>query len=161
DGSFDTSDAYATGVGRWDKVAINYGYRELAPDKEKQELATILDNARADGLLYISHGDTRPDGSAHPQAHLRDNGTNAVHELGRSLKVRARSLERFSLENVPVGAPLAALEDQFVLLYFLHRYQITAAAKVVGGLEYSYRLRGDGQKPHAVVAPKEQRRALD
>src|SRR5262249_27772553 len=76
-GSFDASSAYATGVGRWDKVAINYGYRELAPDSEKQELATILDNARADGLLYISDGDTRPDGSAHPQAHLWDNGTNA------------------------------------------------------------------------------------
>src|SRR6185369_2607718 len=39
DGVPDLSDAYAKGIGDWDKVAIAYGYQEIAPGTD--EAATL------------------------------------------------------------------------------------------------------------------------
>jgi hypothetical protein len=55
---------------------------------------------------------------------------------------------------------MAWLEDRLVPVYLFHRYQVEAAVKTIGGQEYSYALRGDGQTPVAPVAAAEQRRAL-
>jgi len=52
------------------------------------------------------------------------------------------------------------LEDVLVPLYMLHRYQVEAANKLVGGMDYTFALRGDGETPTQIVAPAEQRRAL-
>src|SRR5207249_5570570 len=56
---------------------------------------------------------------------------------------------------------MATLEDVLVPLYLMHRYQVEAASKVVGGMDYTFALRGDGETPTQIVAPAEQRRALN
>jgi hypothetical protein len=162
DNSLDLSNAYTAGVGEWDNVAISYGYQEFPSGaNEKQLLDSILDKARARGLIFLTDQDARPAGSAQPFTHLWDNGTNAVDELLRLMRVRSIALSRFGENNVRPGAPLATLEDVLVPLYLGHRYQIEAAAKVLGGVNYTYALRGDGQIPTAFVPASEQRRALD
>jgi hypothetical protein len=161
DGTPDLSDAYAAGIGQWDEVAINFGYREFpVGTSEKTELNRILTDAFARGQRFLTDQDARPGGSCSTQAHLWDNGTNAVDELNRLMKVRAAALSRFGENNVRVGAPLATVEDVLVPLYLLHRYQVEAACKLVGGMDYTFALRGDGQKPTQIVKPGEQRRAL-
>ena len=45
-------------------------------------------------------------------------------------------------------------------VYFHHRYELEAASKVVGGLRYTYAMRGDGQPPSKPVDAGAQRRAL-
>ncbi len=77
------------------------------------------------------------------------------------LAVRAAALQRFGERNIPPGAPLAMLEEALVPLYMSHRYQAEAAVKVIGGMSYTYALRGDGQPPTQIVPAAEQRRALD
>ena len=161
-GEVDLSDAYATGVGEWDKVAIRWGYGEFAPGTdEARELNGILSEAEGRGIFFLSDADARPPGSAHPANHLWDNGANAVDELTRVMEVRAVALARFSEKQIPVGTPLATLADTLVPLYLMHRYQVTAAAKTIGGISYRYALRGDGQTPTEMVPPDEQWRALD
>src|SRR5262249_26127736 len=76
------------------------------------------------------------------------------------MQVRAAALRRFGENNIREGAPLATLEDVLVPLYMLHRYQVEAASKLVGGMDYTFALRGDGETPTQIVAPAEQRRAL-
>jgi hypothetical protein len=93
-------------------------------------------------------------------AHLWDSGVNAVDELNRLMQVRGAALKRFGENNIREGAPLATIEDVLVPLYMLHRYQVEAASKLVGGMDYTFALRGDGQTPTQIVAPAEQRRAL-
>jgi hypothetical protein len=162
DGSLDLSDAYATGIGEWDKVAIQYGYSDFAPGTdEKTALNAIIENARARGLIFLTDQDARPPGSAQPQTHLWDNGKNAVDELDRVLTVRARALDQFSEAAIREGTPMALLEDALVPVYLFHRYQTRAAIKVIGGQTYTYALRGDGQIPTTPVPAAEQRRALD
>ncbi len=162
DGSFNTAEAYATGIGEWDKVSIQWGYSQFPSNTDsKAALNQIIDKARARGLTYLTDQDARPPGSASPVAHLWDNGKNAVDELNVVMKVRARALERFGVDNIPQGTPMAMLEDTLVPVYLYHRYQVEAATKEIGGLQYSYALRGDGQIPTAPIAPEEQRRALN
>jgi hypothetical protein len=157
----DLSAAYAVNIGVWDKVAINYGYRQFSdPSLERAGLDAILSDATNSGLVYITDEDARPPGGAHPFAHLWDNGTDAADELERIMKIRSAALARFGENAIPAGAPLATLEDTLVPLYLLHRYQTEAAAKIIGGLDYRYQLRGDGQMNAAIVAPDEQRKAL-
>jgi hypothetical protein len=162
DGTISLADAYATGVGEWDKIAIAWGYSELpAGEADAAPLTKLLDDARARGLNYLTDQDARPLGSSHPQAHLWDNGANAIDEFQRLLRVRAAALARFGENAIPRGRPLATLEETLVPLYLMHRYQLEAVAKSVAGVNYTYALRGDGQVPVAPVAPQEQRRALD
>ena len=161
-GAPDLSDAYAVGIGEWDKAAIAYGYRDFPPGADEAKLldGMLRDTARS-GLIFISDSDARPEGSAHPQAHLWDSGTNAVDELNRIMQVRARALSRFGENNARAGAPWATLEDVLVPAYLYHRYQTEAAAKVLGGLYYTYALRGDGQTVISAIPAAEQRRAID
>jgi hypothetical protein len=155
-GAIDLSEAYATGLGEWDRVAIRYGY-----SNDTASLDRILANARARGLLFLSDPDARPEGSPSPQTHLWDTGTNAADELNRMMDVRAKALDHFSANMIRTGAPMSTLEDVLVPVYLVHRYQAEAAVKMLGGLYYSYQLKGDGQGPPKRVPGAEQRRALD
>jgi hypothetical protein len=161
DGVPDLSDAYGKGIGEWDKVAIAYGYQDFAPGTdEAAALDRTLSDAFTRGLMYLTDQDARPPGSSSPVAHLWDNGTNAIEELGNVMKVRAAALRRFGENNIREGAPMATIEDVLVPIYMYHRYQVEAAAKVVGGQDYTFSVKGKGDRNPQIVAPEEQRRAL-
>jgi hypothetical protein len=157
----DLSEAYATGIGEWDKVAIAYGYLDLPPGTdEAAALDMILRAAFMRGLMYLTDQDARPESSSSSVAHLWDNGTNAIDELGNVMKVRAAALRRFGENNIREGAPLATIEEVLVPIFMYHRYQVEAAAKVIGGQDYTFSLKGKGDRNPQIVAPEEQRRAL-
>ena len=162
DGIPDLTHAYAANIGDWDKVAIDYGYRQFSSGADEHaELSRILEDATKHGLYFITDEDARPTGGAHPHAHLWDNGPDPADELERILTVRSAALARFGENAVKPGAPLAQLEDTLVPLYLLHRYQTEAAIKLIAGLDYRYNLRGDEQPAPEIVSPDEQRKALD
>lgn len=160
-GTLDLSDAYATGIGDWDKAAIRYAYAQFPEGTDEADaLAQLIQDNQKNGLHFLTDQDARPLGSAHPAVHLWDNGASAVEELQHVLRVREIALKQFGAQKIPVGTPLATLEEVLVPLYLFHRYQAEAAAKVVGGMRYTYALRGDGQEPLAFVAGDVQRKAL-
>ena len=159
--AIDLSNAYATGIGDWDKVSVAYSYSEFAKNaNERAELNKTLDKAKTDGLRFITDRDARAQGGAHALAHLWDNGKTASEGLDAVLKVRAKAISNFSKDNIRTNEPYSMLEDVFVPLYFFHRYQTEAATKVVGGLDYNYAVKGDGQFTTKVVDVKAQRETL-
>ena len=161
DGTPDISDAYARGIGEWDKVTIAYGYQDFpAGTNEQAALDKILSDAFSRGLMYLTDQDARPASASSSVAHLWDNGANVVDGLANVMKVRAAALRRFGENNIREGAPMATLEDVLVPLYMYHRYQVEAAAKLVGGEDYTFSLRGKGDTNPQIIAPEEQRRAL-
>ncbi|HKO34850.1 MAG TPA: zinc-dependent metalloprotease [Pyrinomonadaceae bacterium] len=161
DGSPDISEAYAKGIGEWDKVAIAYGYQDYpAGTDEKAALDKILSDASKRGLLYLTDQDARPGGASTSVAHLWDNGTNVIDGLANITRVRDVALNRFGENNIREGAPLATLEDVLVPLYMGHRYQVEAVTKLIGGEDYSYSLRGKGGRNPQIIPPDEQKRAL-
>ena len=160
--SIDLSDAYAKNIGDYDKWSIRYGYEQFpSGTDEKSALDKIVNDMHKAGLTFLTDQDARPEGSAHPGTHLWDNGANAVDELKRVSDVRKMALANFSEKKIPVGAPMATLEEVLVPMYMFHRYQVESAAKVVGGQTYTNALRGDGQPVMSTVPAAEQRRALD
>jgi hypothetical protein len=96
----------------------------------------------------------------HPKGHNWDTGEDAAEELLRLLTVRAAALERFGERAIKPGQPMALLADRLVPLYLLHRYQTEAAVKLIGGQDFRYALRGDGQLVTEMVPADDQRRAL-
>jgi hypothetical protein len=145
-GKIDFSNAYATGIGNWDKVTVSYSYSVFDNEaNEKEELNAILKKAQNDGLRFITDSDARAVGGAHALAHLWDNGKTAAEELNAVLELRAQAIQNFSKDNIKTDEPYSVLEDVFVPLYFYHRYQVEAASKVIGGLDYNYAVKGDGQ----------------
>ncbi|MFL6260483.1 MAG: zinc-dependent metalloprotease [Thermoanaerobaculia bacterium] len=161
DGRLDFSSVYAIGMGAWDVQAIRYGYTELPPGTdERAGLDAILREGLAKGLIFLTDQDARPEGSASPITHLWDNGPDAAEALRHELAVRRIGLAHFGEHNIAPGQPLALLQEVLVPLYFHHRYQLEAASKVVGGLQYTYAVRGDGQPPSKPVDGPAQRRAL-
>ena len=146
------------GIGVWDKVAINYGYQDFPPGTdEKAALSSILDAAIKKDLLFL----TNQDNEAHPRVDWWSNGTDAGAELVRMMEIRRVSLARFGENAIQKGAPMATIEEVLVPLYLHHRYQVEAAASVLGGQYYTYALRGDGQVPTRPSTAAEQKRAFD
>jgi hypothetical protein len=161
DGIPDISDAYAKGIGEWDRVTIAYGYQDFpAGADEGAALDKILSDAFRRGLMYLTDQDARPASASSSVAHLWDNGTNVIDGLANTMKVRAAALRRFGENNIREGAPMATLEDVLVPLYMYHRYQVEAAAKLIGGEDYTFSLRGKGDTNPQIISPDEQKRAL-
>jgi hypothetical protein len=141
DGKLDLSDAYATGIGSYDKWVIRYAYSQFAPGaNEDRELLRIVREAP----LFITDPESRPVSAAHPQSSVWDSPGNAVAMLRHEIEVRRIALSQFGLRNIPVGTPLAQLEEMLVPLYLHHRYQLEAAAKSIGGLDYTYNVKEEG-----------------
>ncbi len=161
DGGLDFTRSYAVGAGAWDVQTLRYAYSPYAtPEAERAGLAAILRENLERGYLYLSDSDTRPAGAAHPLAAMWDNGADPVARLAHEMEVRRRALARFGESAVLPGTPLGQLAEVLVPLYFRHRYQLEAAAKSVAGVDYAYRVRGDGAPPLAPVPAARQYQAL-
>ena len=158
DGSIDLSDAYPQHIGDWDKVTINYGYRQFAPGTdEKTALTKILDEAWAQDLRYMTNQDT----SSNPKVDQWSNGQDQADELYRLMKVRRAALNTIGEHTIRAGAPTATIEEPLVPIFMYHRYAIESAASMVAGQDYIYGMRGDKRTPTKGVGVDDQRKALD
>lgn len=160
EGRIDLSDAYATGPGDYDVWAIHWGYGIFPPANEEDSLRAIAADGVRQGWLYLSDGDARPDYAADPRTNLWDDAAGAGVFLDRQLAVRRVAMAHFGLDNIRDGEPVALLEERFAFVYFWHRYAIVAVAKAIGGLEYQFAIKGDGQTAVRSLAPARQRDAL-
>ncbi len=160
-GELDLANAYGVGVGEWDIHTVRYAYEQPLPGQTEDELtAAIIEEGLRQKFGFMSDADARPAGSAHPRAHLWDNGKDAAFALDHAFAVRRIALVGFGEHNLANGRPMSRLIEVFSPLYLYHRYQLVAAAKLIGGVDYSYAVRGDGQGPARPVDGGAQRRAL-
>jgi hypothetical protein len=158
DGSIDLSDAYPQHIGDWDKVTINYGYRQFAPGTdEKTALTGILDEAWTQDLRYMTNQDT----DSNPKVDQWSNGQDQAEELYRLMKVRRTALNKIGEHTIRAGAPTATVEEPLVPIFMYHRYAVESAASMVAGQDYIYGMRGDKRTPTKGVGVDDQRKALD
>ncbi len=161
-GMINLDDAYTNQIGEWDKVSIKFGYGEFLPGtNEEAALDKIIKDAGGQGFTFISDRDARDPGGLHPTAHLWDAGNNPVEALKHVIEVRQKALDQFGENNIIKGTPMAMLEDVLVPVYLFHRYQVEAVVKQVGGLNYTYALRGDGQMITQPILKQDQLKALN
>ena len=157
-GKLDFTDAYQVGVGDWDKFAVNWLYAQ--PGTTPTTLNALVQNAYAAGLRFVGDSDSRKPGTAHPLGNMWDDGPDAVTALDHVLQVRAIALANFGLRNLPPEAPVANLKLVLVPIYLFHRYEVTATSKLIGGVDFTYAVAGDGHEASHDVPGADQRRAL-
>lgn len=162
DGGLDFTDAYARGVGAWDKFVIDwlYGPAPAGTDDKAWQKAKA-DKSQADGLRYVSDEDARAADTPHPLGAVWDNGADPVAELDHLMAVRKIALDRFGLGNLPKGASVADLRRVIAPIYIFQRYQVDATAKLVGGIDFTYGAEGDGKEASKLVPADRQAAAID
>ena len=157
DGRPSLADAYGAGLGRWDVFAIDWLYGSDSQAEADAKAAAGV----AEGLRFVADDDARPLDAAQPTGSLWDDHADPAAELERMIAVRRAAVDNFGLAALSAGEPVAHLRRKFVPIWLLHRYQVEAAAKLVGGVDFSYSRRGDGLETSSPVPADAQRAALD
>lgn len=161
DGKIDLSNAYGVGMGKWDDFTVDYLYHQFAPGVDPVKgTDEILKKAAASGLRFVADQHSRAAGTGHIYGGLWDTGNEPIESLRHTMKVREIALKNFGMNNIKDGQPVADLADVLVPVYLFHRFQIQAAAKSLGGMDFTYGTKGDGQGPATIASPERQRDAL-
>jgi hypothetical protein len=158
DGTIDLSRAYHQNIGEWDKIAINWGYREY-PNRANDAAALdrILGEAWTGDYRYFTNQDI----DIHPKADQWTNGANQTDELTRLMKVRRAALDRIGTNTIRSGVPTVMIEEPLVPIYMYHRYAVESTASAIGGQDFVYAMRGDNRTPLEWVSAEMQRKAID
>ena len=159
DGTIDITNAYPQRIGDWDKVTINYGYREFPKGTdETAALTKILDDAWKQDLRYFTNQDT----DIHPRTEQWSNGVDQQAELTRLMKVRRAALNRLGEHTIRAGTPTVLIEEPLVPIYMYHRYAVEGAASMIGGQDFQYAMRDDQHgQPMEWASGESQRKAID
>ena len=158
-GTLDVSRAWATGTGAYDTLAIRFAYTQYANTQaERAGQEALARQAIAGGARFLTDRDASA--GVIPEVTRWLNGDDAVKELARQSAVRDVLISKFNESVIAPGEPMWMINERFVPVYLHHRYAIEAATKAIGGMEYTFALRGDGQTPATVLAPQKQREAL-
>jgi hypothetical protein len=161
DGAIRLDHAYGAGIGPWDDFLVAHGYAQFAPGQETAALAKLRSDIAKAGFRYVSDPDSRGPGDAEPDGLLWDFGPDTLAAYDRLLAVRRKALDGFSIGVLPPERQTGELEARLVPVYLLHRYQIEAVARLVGGADYAYSEALDRQAGTKAVAAETQRAALD
>lgn len=159
-GAPDLSDAYGVGLGAWDMYAIDWLYGDRPgsdPDAAARDKAAA---AQRRGLRFVADENARVASASQPWGSLWDDGADPVAELSRMMTVREAAVARFGPEALAADEPASNLRRKFVPIWLLHRYQVEAAAKLLGGIESEYAMAGDGHGTARHVAGPAQADAL-
>ncbi len=151
EGQISLNDAYATGIGEWDKLVIAYGYG----DQPEEALAKLNETS----IGYVSDAYARPAGAAISIGHLWDNGNDPVNELNRLMTIRSQAISKLSNNALRAEDPSARIDLLLVPIYNLHRFQIEAVARQIGGVKYQSKL-NQMSSPVSLISVTNQRLAL-
>ncbi len=159
-GKIDLSDAYGNDIGDWDRFIVDWLYADVPTGAAGEKALAAKAKAAAESLRFVQDDDARPVSSGHPAGAIWDDGTDPIAELDRMMTVRKAAIDQFGERALRPGEPLEALRRKFVPIYLLHRYQVEAAAKSVGGVDFGYGVKGDQNAAAVVTSPEKQRAAL-
>ena len=160
DGSIDVSEVYDVGPGEWDVWAIRWGYGIFPEASEADSLRAIMAEGLRKGYLFLSDAEARPEFASDPRTSLWDDELGPAQFLNQQMAVRRAAISRFGERNIRPGEPIALLQERFAPVYLMHRFAINSLAKTIGGMEYSYAMRGDGAQATRPVPGEQQRDAL-
>jgi hypothetical protein len=158
--TIDLSQAYAPMAGAWDSLAIRYGYTWYPnAQAEAAGLARIVEEGIRRNVRFIADQHAGANGSI-PDATRWVEGTTMFDAVNRTAAVRRVAMQAFDERAIQPGEPMYLLSMRFLHVYLHHRYSLEGLVKYVGGMDFRYAMRGDGQTPTTVIGVGDQRRAL-
>ena len=156
----DLTKAYAAAGGAWDTLTVRYGYSWFAtPAEEKAGLEKIVKDGLSHNVRFIADQHSGAEGSI-PDATRWQEGATAFDAVDRTSKVRRLLIDKFDERAIKPGEPMYLLNMRFAHVYLHHRYSLESVVKFVGGMDFTYAMRGDGQTPTKILPASSQRKAL-
>lgn len=149
-GEIDLAHTYSTSLGPWDYYLVCSAYEQFPPGEEAERLAELRREVFGRGQQYLTDDDGNAASGSHPAATPWTFGADAITTLDTILAVRAKAIADFDRGAAPLGVQAGELEKRFALVHLLHRYQVSAIAKLVGGVGYGY---GDASDPATAPVP--------
>jgi hypothetical protein len=140
-GGITFQEAYGVGVGPWDDFLVAHAYK----DGDDAALAQLRAETRKAGMHYVADPDARANGSSHAEGLLWDFGPDTLSTYDHLMKVRRKALDQFSFDVLPPARQAGEIEARLVPVYMLHRYQLEAVARLLGGSRYVSTTAGDIQ----------------
>lgn len=159
-GEIDLSQAYSPGAGAWDTLTVRYGYTWFPSDAaEKAGLEKIIQDGIKKNVRFVADQHSDANGSI-PDATRWVEGKDAFDALDRTSKVRRVLIDKFDERAVKAGEPMYLLNMRFAHVYLHHRYSLEGVVKYIGGMDFAYAMRGDGQTPTKILPAADQRKGL-
>jgi len=159
-GALDLSKAYAPMAGAWDSLAIRYGYTWYPNERAEAEgLSRIVQEGIRRNVRFVGDAHAGAEGSM-PAATRWVEGATMMDAVNRTMAVRRVAMNAFDERAIQPGEPMYLLSMRFLHVYLHHRYSLEGVIKYVGGMDFRYAMRGDGQVPTTVIPVAEQRAAL-
>lgn len=160
-GQIDLSDAYEPGAGPWDDFSVDWLYTDPAPGVNPDAFAAEKAfAAKAAGLAFATDIDGRSPDLPSAAASMWEDGPDPLAALEHQLAVRRVAIAGFGEKVLLPGEALANLRRKFVPVWLLHRYDVDAAGKLIGGYEYEYAVRGDNHPDPKPIPADVQRGAI-
>jgi hypothetical protein len=163
EGDLDLSAAYGTELGPWDHYLVAHAYGRFGEGEGEEDtaLAALRREAAEAGLTYVSDEDAQGPHAAHADAVPWVSGADALRALETMLRVRRIALDGFSAGVLPPDRQTGELEERAALLHLLHRHEVAAVARLVGGVRYAYGLAGEAGRGTEAVEAATQHTALN
>lgn len=146
-------------LGPYDYWAIEYAYREFAPDQEAAGLATIAARSREPLLAYATDEDASFL-SLDPQVNRLDLGDSPLGYAHKRFALMRELLVRTEKRELAPGESYSILRRNFSRSLAEASQGAMYAAKYIGGLTTLRDRAGSGRDPLTPVAVEKQREAL-
>jgi hypothetical protein len=147
-------------LGPYDYWAIEYGYREIAPEQEAAELARIANRSSEPYLAFMAD-DALYHSGLDPRVNTFDLGSDPLAYAERQLKLGRELWQLTESRSLKDGENYAVLRRNFNRGLFEVHYSAQQAAKFIGGLTLHNDYAGSGRAPLEPVPAAKQRAALN
>ena len=147
-------------LGPYDFWAVEYGYRELAPERETAELARIASRSKEPQLAFMAD-DALFYSGLDPRANTFDLGTDPLAYAERQLKLGRELWQLTETRELKEGENYALLRRNFNRGLFEVQHSAQQAAKYIGGLTLHSDHAGSGRAPLEPIPAAKQRAALN
>lgn len=153
-GQLDLSEAFAVGIGEYDKYMVRYAYTTLAKDVETKGLNSIIEEMHNKGILFVPSTD--------PRWAWYDDLSSPEQYIDETLEARHIMLAQYGPDMLEEGEALGHLRDMKLwMVYLHHRWAIEAAQRFIGGMYHEWAVKGDGIVPTKIVPASLQKELLN
>ena len=150
-------------IGPYDYWAIEYAYKPIAPDQEKEELARIASRSKEPELAFASDIDAGFGGAAEgmdPEVNRRDLGSDPLEFALRRLKLSRELWDRLQTRDLKPGESYDVLRRSLIAGLNQVGVATSVSTKHIGGVVYVRDHAGSGRDPFTPVPADRQRAAL-
>ena len=150
-------------IGPYDYWAIEYAYKPIPPEQEKEELAKIASRSNEPQLAFANDLDAGFGGAAEgmdPQVNRRDLGSDPLEYAMHRVQLSHELWDRLQNRQLKPGESYDFLRRSLVAGLNQVALAATVSSKHIGGVVYVRDHAGSGRDPFTPVPADKQRAAL-